>query len=848
MKLRTLTEAEARLEFGCPVDTADLPTRRGVADLVRRILTARGALTTGRLTAAVSALTSSDKRPAVPPRIRSVIAQMHAAGELLRTGAGDASLCWLASPAAILMSGGAVIRLSGDGQDTSGDEDSIFPAGVANEPRSLSDHLGPPDFRFDLQRRGFAGWRQASPEDLAGLSQDQPGPVAATGATLKPDFEAWTAAPQFATRVATPQFAQLPEQVRRALALAGQPCDDEMSEWTLPPSAARDLQEWAGRPADLWSEEEDDTDQSQEAVLAAPLSGRLIVEAGPGSGKTRVACGRIARLIEDGASASRILMVSFTQAAVAELRQRIGGFLSDPVWAGDVQIVTLDSLAGGFRSGFGETEVPGGFEGGIRAALDLLLADDRGLTAYLRTFEHVIIDEAQDLTADRLTLALAIIRHLSPTCGVTLFEDSAQAIYGWGEDNGESLSGVLLADPGLAFSHRRLEQDHRTRGHSLRDLKSRLRAMLRSDLDPGDLYAGVRAAIEDEADLSSVISNPGSAPRSTLILFRSRAELLQAATRFWRDGAAARVRVTGRQKAVAAWAGALLRTADGAVLSRAAFDLIWRDLWPRPGSLSADEGWRRLRSVAGAGRDGIDLPRLARRLGSSSPPPGLTVSATGRTGPVLSTIHGSKGQEAEHVVMALPRAPAAPSAEEARILFVAATRARTSLSVAAARPAGAPGFRGRVWLPRPEGHARIEVGRDGDVDVLRTAFPSAEAPEVTEARQQALWRIAETPVAVRAIRRDGGWSLLTDGGADDGSDLGFLSAALSMELRAIGRERHSGAVPGASFRGLFVAGSRTVVSEQAHGSVRFGLVPIVVGLATVYFNAPAAGVSAGAPS
>jgi len=844
VKLRSLTEAEARLEFGCAFDVDNLPVRRGVADLIRRILTAQGALTTGRLVTAVSALIAVDAPAVFQSRIKSVMAQMHAAGELSLTSEGSEGLCWLAPSSDITLPDGVVVRLGQEGRDRPDGETSLFATSEASAARPLGDHLGPPDFRFELKEAGFSAWRQACPEDLAGLAGLQDADVA--GMPSDGAFASWLATPPFTTRMHTPEFAKLPRQVRRGIALTGTPMDDALTNWVLPASAARDLQEWAGRPAGIWEEDEDGTDQSQEAVVSAAPSDRLIVEAGPGSGKTRVACARIARLIESGASPSRILMVSFTQAAVAELRQRIGGFLSDPVWAGDVQIVTLDSLAGGFRTGFGDAKPPAGFEGGIRAALDLLVTNDRGLTDYLRSFEHVVIDEAQDLTADRHALAQAMVSRLSPACGVTLFEDPAQAIYGWGQDTDQSLSQSLLADTALRFATVRLEHDHRTRTPSLKGMKSRLRALLRSETDPARLYTDVRAAIEDAADSSSIISNPGTAPRSTLILFRSRAELLQAATRFWKQGAPVRVRVTGRQKAVTSWAGAVLRTAEGSSLSRPAFDLLWQDLWPRPAALSSDEAWGRLRSVAGSGREAVDLSRLARRLASASPPSSLALSSTGRTGPVLSTIHGSKGQEAEHVVIALPRAPLAPSSEEARVLFVAATRARTSLAVASARPTGAPSARGRVWLQRPDGQARIEVGRDGDVDVVRTAFPPAESPEITAARQEMLWRISDATVAVQAVRRDGGWSLLADGGPIDGSDLGFLSNALSSDLRAIGRDRHNGGIPGARLKGLFVAGSRTVSLEMLDGSVRFGIVPIVVGLATVYFNAPATGASAGA--
>ncbi len=75
-----------------------------------------------------------------------------------------------------------------------------------------------------------------------------------------------------------------------------------------------------------------------QAEAVEHFEGPLQIMAGPGSGKTKTVTHRVARLLERGVEPSRILLVTFTKKASAEMQVRIGQLVgkqnANAVWAG----------------------------------------------------------------------------------------------------------------------------------------------------------------------------------------------------------------------------------------------------------------------------------------------------------------------------------------------------------------------------------------------------------------------------------------------------------------------------------------------------------------------------------
>ncbi len=108
------------------------------------------------------------------------------------------------------------------------------------------------------------------------------------------------------------------------------------------------------------------------------LEGPLLVLAGPGSGKTRVISGRIARLIEAGVAPGQILAITFTNKAAGEMASRVASLLPGRnVWVSTfhrlcARLLRRDAEAVGLKPNFTilDTADQGQFVRGILADLN----------------------------------------------------------------------------------------------------------------------------------------------------------------------------------------------------------------------------------------------------------------------------------------------------------------------------------------------------------------------------------------------------------------------------------------------------------------------------------------------
>ena len=557
-----------------------------------------------------------------------------------------------------------------------------------------------------------------------------------------------------------------------------------------------------------WTEE-------QMRVICADPGARILVDAGPGTGKTAVACARIAWLIEDGGlSPEEIWLVSFTRTAVHELRNRIGTYLTDRSRVSSIRITTIDSFAWKIHSGFDETAaLLDGYQDNIEKAKEMI-RNDEGVREFLSRIKYLLIDEAQDIIGTRVELILEFINALSEVAGVTVLSDEAQAIYGFSEneENYERNENIKRTLPENIrkymngyFSELELLEIHRTSDETLCSVFSEGRTILKDSTLQGknrfkQVYDLINKKNHGKLGVHSKdLENLSGIPDDSFLLFRKRGEALEASSRLQLHPH--RVRMSGLPRMLPDWIARLFWDWTERDMDLKSFQERWEE---RIGSDSDPlPEWRTLIRIVGRTETLVDVRKLSEILSRGTPPPELSLPDFGSKGPLIGTIHGAKGREACQVRLYLPGVPKDEDGttdwdEEARVLFVGASRAKEYLLVGkfvsgsfttTLKP------RGRAYsVPfRGKGSPRVEIGRQGDIDasglVGKSLFRSCEAATACQKRLIELG-IEGSIIYMQGTFRSGRYEVCPTEGCNR-TPLFFLSTQVNQNLISISSQAAS---------------------------------------------------------
>jgi len=576
----------------------------------------------------------------------------------------------------------------------------------------------------------------------------------------------------------------------------------------------------------------DDTAE-REAILGSGPGARMLVAAGPGTGKTQISALRLASLIRRDLSPGQVLVLSFSRSAVRTLTRRLTVVAAtDPHVVEELRYVsirTFDSWA--FRIlrllGHDPSEL-------------LRRAHDENIAAVVRAMtgpaqervrqligdrRHLIIDEFQDLPGVRGELVLALLNLMAPpgtsNCGFTILGDPAQAIYGFAAEKGSltprqywdkvrKLYGSGLSTFSLRTNHRATEP--------LAALSSQLRSVLlgtRPDQEKLELIQTVIGKLPERPKGETAPQGSGS----RAILTRTNGEavrVLQSVMARDVKGPDTPVRIRAANYAVLppAWIAGLLRPARSATMPRGQFDRIydrltsvWDDEVRRRLELPpCTVAWGRLMQASGAAADGLSLDLVALRARLAWPDSFPDDQPLAEDGLIVTTIHQSKGMEFD-IVTLLDRSDDSDAArpdnpgEQASVGYVGITRAARKLNRSAGDdlypvPRDWKFSDNRSRLCHWRGWLNLEVGQPGDVGPASFADPALHGGKAgVEDLQVFLLRNARTLEGHKVMlckQSEGGkscWNIHLQDGDGPGRLLGRTAPQLTYDLLSILHDR-----------------------------------------------------------
>lgn len=442
----------------------------------------------------------------------------------------------------------------------------------------------------------------------------------------------------------------------------------------------------------------------QRVVVEQSWDTRLLVTAGAGAGKTHTLVRRLDALMsdeEEALEAREILVLSFSRAAVRELRERIAQHARE---ARRVRVQTFDSWAYTLLRGACPDRDWSGlrFDERIQEATEAIMqgaveAGESGAPA------HVVIDEVQDLVGDRRDMVETLLDRFQDGCGFTVVGDGAQAIFGFQVADDDARAAETnyffdwlrasypddLVELHLSANFRARTDEARTAlslGPTLRRLPSEAEESdAAGELLHRELSDLLRACpdfgpLDSDFALASLQDFPGTCA----ILCRDNRQALVLSDTLHSRGVRPRLQRSFQDRPVPAWVASVLRATGSTTLVEERFrDLLAAGSTPDiqdPGRI-----WRSLRGAARAPRGLMDVTAVRRLIVEGRFPDDLVT--TEPAGLVVSTVHRAKGLEFDRVIVVEPPTTRElrrqhthiDPAAEARALYVAMTRPRDDL-------------------------------------------------------------------------------------------------------------------------------------------------------------------------
>lgn len=441
----------------------------------------------------------------------------------------------------------------------------------------------------------------------------------------------------------------------------------------------------------------------QDSIIQSGPNERTVVNAGPGTGKTYTLIEKIIYMINDlDIEPERILILCFSRAAVEVIKERMEQAAEDDrvahIWQ-RIDIRTFDSYITymiALISDVNPALLPSGYR------LEDQNYEDRILTGInlisenpdLLDYDHIIVDEVQDLVGSRAKLVLTILQAIPEHCGFTILGDACQALYDYlsNSDNGEMSSAEFYSEVFSKYKgahYCALEKNFRQGDEYERFTRPYRTAILSGNaLNRSDAAKVLAAGISDsEINMKNITETEAReliASGSLGILTRNNGQALQISTWLRNNDIPHRLQHSLTRRLYGAWIAAVFMDYDHAEINEEEFEKIFSRIYP---DTDAFLYWDALVSTQrNQDRPWYDVEDILKGILYSPKDPLLfeNVEAT-PTSITVSNIHRAKGREFDRVlvlddVLQQMQNPEKDDINEHKVCYVAVTRPKKKIN------------------------------------------------------------------------------------------------------------------------------------------------------------------------